>query len=59
MNNMAKFRQFIEVLVRTAPFLEPLFEELLRTVEVDDEAITAFRCVKVKDRELFVALEQS
>ena len=59
---MAVFRStltFTEDQLATAPDLEPAFENLLRTLNVDESLIKALRINMITDRETFIGLDDT
>ena len=60
--NMAVFRSnlsFTDEQRAFAPDLEPAFENLLRTVNVDEALITTLKVNMINDRETFVGLDDT
>ena len=59
---MAVFRRtmtFTDEQKASAPDLELAFENLLRTLNVDEALITALKVNKINDRETFVGLDDT
>ena len=50
---------FTDEQIAFAPDLEPAFENLLRTLNVDEALITALKVSMINDRETFVGLDET
>ena len=50
---------FTEEQIAMAPDLEPAFENLLRTLNVDESLIKALRINMITDRETFIGLDDT
>ena len=59
---MAAFKNtltFTTEQIATAPDLEPAFENLLRTLNVDESIITALKVNMIVDRDTFIGLDDT